>query len=543
MTLINKNLAIVGGGPAALYLLKAVVEKNVKNINISIFEASNTFGTGMPYSNYWNCLEHELNIASKELPELKIEPHIWLRNQDVAIKKSYGIKDSEINEDIVLPRILFGKYLEEQFNYYLSRLMDSGIKVKLYPNERIEKISKRYNFTLKSARNSYFFDTVVIATGHVWPEKNLDKDYYYVSPYPLSKLHSIKDKNIGIIGSSLTAIDAIRSLARANGEFIEQNNGVIYRTTNSSSNFRITMHSRKGLLPNIRYHLEHPRIRKYEYISELEIRENIASNNGLLSLDYIFNKSYLDTIKVKDYNTYKEIKDLGIEGFYKYYFEREGIKNFNQYELKLSEMKRTEKDRSPIYWKEALEDTIYTLNFHAKNLSAEDTIGLRKYIMPVYNHLVMFVPYRSVDELIALHKANVLDNIELGFDSEIRDGQIHTQNKILQYDLLINCIGQKNLNIEDFPFKDLVRENYVTQASIKITNSISEALTQGCSIYENQLYLPGVAIDDSFQSLSDKMEPTGLYILSIPLIRGFNPDLSGLPLLNDAAELVIDNIQ
>ena len=163
--------------------------------------------------------------------------------------------------------------------------------------------------------------------------------------------------------------------------------------------------------------------------------------------------------------------------------------------------------------------------------------------MPVYNHLVMFVPYRSVDELIALHKANVLDNIELGFDSEIRDGQIHTQNKILQYDLLINCIGQKNLNIEDFPFKDLVRENYVTQASIKITNSISEALTQGCSIYENQLYLPGVAIDDSFQSLSDKMEPTGLYILSIPLIRGFNPDLSGLPLLNDAAELVIDNIQ
>jgi uncharacterized NAD(P)/FAD-binding protein YdhS len=99
------------------------------------------------------------------------------------------------------------------------------------------------------------------------------------------------------------------------------------------------------------------------------------------------------------------------------------------------------------------------------------------------------------------------------------------------------------MNIEDFPFKDLVRTKVVTQAKIPADNLALSDLPQGCMIKDNYLYLPGLAIDDAFQAVNDEAEESKLYLVSIPFIRGFNPDLSGLPLLNDVAKMVMGNIQ
>ncbi len=536
------TIAIIGGGATALYLLKAFVQRNEPNLQLSIFERGEAFGAGMPYSPEWNNTEHELNIASKELPELAIEPHDWLREQDAALKQTYGLKDSDINEDIVLPRILFGKYLESLFKHYLSEAKAKKLSVKLYPSENILNVAKEnHSFKVVSTNAQYDFDYVIVATGHSWPLA--DESHYLASPYPLRKLKLISNQRIGILGSSLTAIDAIRTVAREHGEFLTTTSGLKFRQNTNTPNFKITMHSRKGLLPNIRYHLEHPRIRKYEYISKEDIMRNIEQNNGFLSLDYVYKTSYLDTLKLKDPQTYQEIKDLSIEEFCAYYFAREGVKDFSTYETKLALMKETEKLRTPLYWKEAMEDTIYTLNFHAKNLSAKDMLRLRNYIMPIYNHVVMFVPYRSVEELIALYRAGVLENMELGFNADLLNGEISYQGTVLRYDLLINCIGQANMNIEDFPFKDLVRTKVVTQAKIPADNLALSDLPQGCMLKDNYLYLPGLAIDDAFQAVNDEAEESKLYLVSIPFIRGFNPDLSGLPLLNDVAKMVMGNIQ
>ena len=61
---------------------------------------------------------------------------------------------------------------------------------------------------------------------------------------------------IAIRGSSLTAIDAIRTLARNNGSFEWNANGTMsYVVNKESENFKIIMHSREGLLPAVRFHL------------------------------------------------------------------------------------------------------------------------------------------------------------------------------------------------------------------------------------------------------------------------------------------------
>lgn len=64
------------------------------------------------------------------------------------------------------------------------------------------------------------FDEVVICTGHKWPVKNEGVTAgYFDSPYPPSKLKLKMNHPVAIKGSSLTAIDAIRTLVRSNGTF------------------------------------------------------------------------------------------------------------------------------------------------------------------------------------------------------------------------------------------------------------------------------------------------------------------------------------
>ncbi len=70
---MNKNnigsLAIIGGGPAALLLLKNIIDQKLPLEKIHIFEKNNRLGCGMPYGSEGSCKEHIANVSSNELPE------------------------------------------------------------------------------------------------------------------------------------------------------------------------------------------------------------------------------------------------------------------------------------------------------------------------------------------------------------------------------------------------------------------------------------------------------------------------------------------
>ncbi len=93
------------------------------------------------------------------------------------------------------------------------------------------------------------FDHVVLATGHQWPSRQEVRPGYFASPWPAAALADIAATEIGMRGSSLTAIDTAVALAGAHGAFVRNEDDLVYVPQPGTDAFRITMMSRKGLLP------------------------------------------------------------------------------------------------------------------------------------------------------------------------------------------------------------------------------------------------------------------------------------------------------
>src|SRR5690606_9697927 len=121
---------------------------------------------------------------------------------------------------------------------------------------------------------------------------------YFDSPYPPNKLALKLNHPVAIKGSSLTAIDAIRTLARHNGTFIlDEKDDLIYQSDADSEDFKIVMHSRNGLLPAIRFHQEDPFLANKTLLSNKEVEKNRKNNEGFLELDYIYEKNFKERFK------------------------------------------------------------------------------------------------------------------------------------------------------------------------------------------------------------------------------------------------------
>ena len=263
---------------------------------------------------------------------------------------------------------------------------------------------------------------MIICTGHSWPKKYEGKiPGYFDSPYPPAKLGIIANHPVAVKGSSLTAIDAIRTLARTNGTFYrDENNTLKYAVSPSSTNFKIDMHSRSGLLPAVRFHLEDSHLINSGVLTENEIEAHKAANNGFLSLDYIFEEDFKKLLEAKDPKMYGKIKDFSLEEFTDFImYARDREAPFELFKKEFAEAARSIKKEESIYWKELLAILSFSLNYPAKYLSAEDMMRLQQSLMPLISIVIAFVPQASAIELIALHDAGILDIQAVGNDSEI----------------------------------------------------------------------------------------------------------------------------
>ena len=98
----------------------------------------------------------------------------------------------------------------------------------------------------------------------------------------------------------LTAVDAVRTLARHNGKFIkDKDDQVLFKLADNNSKFKMIMHTRGGLLPAIRFHLEDTSLGKDAVLSHEAIENNRAKNDGFLSLDFVFENQFKQPIKDK----------------------------------------------------------------------------------------------------------------------------------------------------------------------------------------------------------------------------------------------------
>lgn len=522
----------------------------------------------MPYSLEGANDEHITNVSGNEIPELVTSIAEWIKTVHPDTLRHFHIDPHDFNDYKVLPRLLFGQYLTSQFNLLKQKAAKAGIATHIHFNSPVTDIidhPQRGKVAVEIAGQERFeYDHVIVCTGHNWPVHHEGKvSGYFDSPYPPSKLAFHVNHPVAIKGSSLTAIDAIRTLTRYNGSFRRNDEGLLsYHVADDSSGFKLVMHSRNGMLPAVRFHLEDSHLGKETVLSKEEVDKQREANDGFLSLDYVFEKNFKDHLIDKEPEFYARIKDMKMEAFVELMMDlRERLDPFQLLRAEYAEAEKSIKRKESVYWKEMLGVLSFAMNYPAKYFSAEDMQRLQKVLMPLISIVIAFAPQSSVEQLLALHAAGVLEMVSVGDDSHI---EVNPEGGIVYhytdengashadaYQTFVDAVGQPHLSFQELPYEGLLAGKTVSPARLLFQDPLQgeKALENGDEHVERDqkgnyyLKVSGISINDHFQALDEyNALNERIYVMAVPYIGGFNPDYSGLDFCEAASATIIKSI-
>jgi hypothetical protein len=561
------HIAILGGGPSGLFMFKRLLESERADIAVTIFERKNKLGSGMPYSAEGANDEHITNVSGNEIPVMVTSLNDWMQTVSKDTLDKYHLDAGHFNEYKVLPRLLFGQYLSTQFDLLQKRASTAGLEYNVYYNSEVTDIidqPKQNQVMVEiNGKEHYSFDKVIISTGHNWPKKYEGTvPNYFDSPYPPAKLGKQLNHTVAIKGSSLTAVDAVRTLSRHNGAFSKDEKGILsYRLYEDSPLFKMVLHTRNGMLPAVRFHLEDSHLSNDSLLTRAEIRAHIENNDGFLSLDYIFERDFKLPIRAKAPEFYERIKDLDVEAFVAEMLAlREELNPFQLLKSEYAEAERSIKQRRSVYWKEMLGVLSFALNYPAKHLSAEDMQRLQRSLTPLISIVIAYIPQSSSAELLALYEAGVLDLIPVGEESKVVPRETggatyyytdeSGKEQSTHFKTYVDCVGQSHLAYEEFPFKSLLANQTISPAKLKYRSPEQgkKDLAAGKPVSRDEigdyyLKVSGITINDHFQvvdrygALNER-----IYIMAVPYIGGYNPDYSGLDFSEAVSQFVLDSL-
>lgn len=521
---MTASIAFVGAGPTTLYTLTAFVEHAARPARITIFEQQARAGLGTPYRPGWNDPAMLSNIASVEIPPLCETLLAWLNRPSRKRLISLGIDPRDVDDRAFYPRVALGRYFLDQFDMPVDEARAKGFIVDIRTGHRVPDMSVQGNCVQLDIEGEgediadNRFDFVVMATGHQWPEEPEARPGYFLSPWPASALKRLNAVNVGIRGSSLTAIDAVVALATAHGAFIEGTDGSVeYRIGAGSEGLALTMMSRKGLLPEADFHHPIP----YEplaFCAHEAIGTLIeAQPKDLLEQAYaLFKKELAHTDPA--YANHVRLADLALEDFAERFFaDRADADPFEWAATNLREAQADFDQEITVPWRYAILRMHEVLALIIPHLDEGALESFGKHLKPAFVDEYASVPHLFIQRLLALHRAGHLDVIALGKDYRVETHgaepgvNVVINGKRRHYNEFIDATGQRPLEADDFPFPTLLEQGIVMDAQ-----DADEGATKGISVHE------------AFHPASPDPRARRLYCLSLPFILGRHPFVQGI---------------
>lgn len=460
-----KNIAIVGAGPTGIYTFFSLL-KTGEPMSISIYEKEKEAGVGMPYNDDENSRMMLANIASIEIPPIASTYLDWLRDQDEKRLARYGVAKSTLHDRQFLPRILLGEYFRDQFLALVDAARDKGFGVDVNESCEVadlEATPDGVRLWAEGEPASKLFDLAVIATGHVWPEDDEATRSYFPSPWSGLIEAKIPACKVGIMGTSLSAIDAAMAVVAQHGTFIEEEDDTLrFDLDADSDELSITLMSRSGILPEADFYCPIPyeplRIATEEAIE----REIAAGADGLLDRVYAL---VADEIEAADpaWSERVALSTLGADSFADAYFaDRQRHDPFRWAEYNLREVERNKRDRRTVRWRYAILRLHEVVQEIVPHLDEQDRDRFDAGLCKVFVDNYAAIPSESIRRLLALRKAGLIEVLELGqdYDMDVRDDHtvITIGDKTRTFDVFIDARGQKPLQSKDLPFPSLRRQ-------------------------------------------------------------------------------------
>ncbi|MCB5309162.1 FAD-NAD(P)-binding protein [Yersinia massiliensis] len=460
-----KKIAIIGAGPTGIYTFDALLKLKVP-VSISIYEQGSEAGVGMPYSNEENSKMMLANIASIEIPPIFTTYIDWLKGQSARHLARYGIHPNSLHIRQFLPRILLGEYYRDQFLALVTKAKQQGFTVNVHESCQVtdlEATTDGVRLWAKDEPAAELFDLAVIATGHVWPDESESTRTFFPSPWSGLMEAKIPACKIGIMGTSLSAIDAAMAVVVQHGQFVEADDEHIQFTLDEGSEaLKITLMSRSGILPEADFYCPIP-YQPLSVVTENAIKNEIsAGSEGLL--DRVF-KLIVAEIELADpiWSEHIALQTLDADSFSDAWFaDRHQHDPFRWAYSNLNEVERNKRAKRTVPWRYVILRLHEVVQEIVPYLDEEDSKRFNSGLARVFIDNYAAIPSQSIRRLLALREAGIISILALGPDykMDVKKHQtvISANGKTIEFDIFIDARGQKPLKTKDLPFPTLKKQ-------------------------------------------------------------------------------------
>ena len=435
-------------------------------MSVTIFERGDKAGVGMPYNDGDNIRLMLANIASIEIPPIGETYLKWVNRQPNERLRRFGVNPDSIDERTFLPRLLLGEYFRDQFLWLLHQAQEAGVVVTVHEGCDVTDIDPRADGVWLEAsclNEVEQFDMVVIATGHVWPDESEATKSYFPSPWSGLVDAEIPAVNVGILGTSLSAIDAAMAVATQHGKFSRDDNGAVhFARDEGSEGLTITLMSRSGILPEADFWCPIP-YEPLHILTSATVEAEIAKGpEGLL--DRVFALAAAEIARADPaWAARTRLEERTVDDFADAYFaDRKAHDPFRWAEYNLAVVEKNKADKFPVAWRyailrlhEVVQDIVSHLNEQDR---ARFDAGLRNVFVDNY----AAIPSESIRRLVALREAGIIGILELGQDYEKQNlddvTEVVVDDEAYRYAVFIDARGQRPLKSKDLPFPSLRRQ-------------------------------------------------------------------------------------
>ncbi|MBP0483011.1 FAD/NAD(P)-binding protein [Sagittula salina] len=470
-----RRIALIGAGPTAVYTLSGLMQSPVA-LEIDIFESGRQIGPGMPYSEEMNDPAMLSNIGSRELPPVIGTLNEWLRELPVDQLGRLGLTEAMLDEDSFYPRLTLGAWFTAQMAELIARGRGRGHRIEVRLRHRVTDIAPRpdgihVSWQSPDGSGTATYDDAVLATGHAWPDRT-DAGVQMISPWPAEKIARMAQDRIGVLGSSLSAIDVAVAVASARGRFSKDQTRYEARP---SRDFTLTLLSRKGLLPEADYWYDLP-------LPEMPRLAKLANLPGAkVAAAY---DAFLEDLTEADPDYAAALGAPPLEGFAEAYFARRmDCDPFDWAERNLREAEEGVEQRRATPWRSAVLRAHEIFEEMLPGLPEAELKRFHATLRPVFVDCYACVPHDSIRRMLALHAAGHLNVVATGETPKLRQEgkEIALDDEGLRFDALVDARGQQAMSLKDLPFPSLAKatlpkplrfEDYILPLAVPTTGRV-----------------------------------------------------------------------
>ena len=476
------RVAIVGSGATAIYALKHLLQ-SADPMEIHIFEREREIGTGMPYREGANLPQMLSNIGSREVPPVVQTLEDYLLSCDAATLREFGIAAEDIGPETFFPRVVLGRYFMAQIAALISRGRGRGHMIEVRSRHAVTDIvptadGVSVEFETPHSESEATFDEVILATGHHWPARTDASGVLLHAPWPAERLRQFSGTRLGILGSSLTAIDTAIALASFHGKF-EEGDDTRWIPSTADSPFRMAMLSRRGLLPDADwfYPLPLPALPRFTPSVPQDVEE------GAL-LAWCQSRLAADLQDLAPGYTARTRPDR-LEGYADRHFAdrlAQGGWEAARSGLAGAVIDRDARHADP--WRMALLTAHEVYESFLPHFTEAERQLFDKELRPVFADVYASVPHRSIRRMLALHDAGVLELHGLGDDYTIApDGHgavVSGQSGVLRFDHMVDARGQVASGLAELSFPTLARSGRFDPDTLRVICGATTASAITC---------------------------------------------------------------